>query len=71
LSTEGTVRITGTQKYFVAHSKVKQGCLHGLTVTFGWKPVFDKKQAMAYHFIFPNRFGTGFCHLIISAMDKV
>lgn len=53
---DGTVRIIGTEKYFVAHAKVKQGCLHGHVVVFGWKPIFDTKQDTNSHYLFPNRY---------------
>ena len=52
---DGSVKIVGASKYFVTHAKVKQGSLHGLLVTFGWKHVFDRVQNIELQLLFTNR----------------
>jgi hypothetical protein len=55
LFSDGAVKIVGRENYFVTHAKVKQGSFHGIFLTFGWKPVFDKNQDVKDHLLFPGR----------------
>ena len=46
---EGTVTITGADKYFVTHGKIKKGVLHGRLVSFGWKPLYENRLDRTVH----------------------
>ncbi len=52
---DGPVKIIGASKYFVTHAKMKQGSIHGVLVTFGWKHVFDRIQNIEHHLRLVNR----------------
>ena len=46
---EGTVTITGADKYFVTHGKIKKGVLHGRLVSIGWKPLYENRIDRTVH----------------------
>ena len=46
---DGTVAITGVDKYFVTHGKIRKGVLHGRLVTFGWKPLYESRLNRTVH----------------------